>query len=200
PPTGFALPFPANQAASVPELPSTSCSTWTQIGQNSPYILTCTLIITEYLNKYIRLQINWVFATGSNESLICDILQLNVLHTDTILETSQYISIKENTHKLAENCSNSFQQPCETVILRLSNSTPSVMLTLGYLAISIASSISLCGLDHSPRPETSTFSKSILCPFPVNFFAIAESFSNTQCSFTFLGGLFIFLLYSPILL
>ncbi|KER22685.1 hypothetical protein T265_09274 [Opisthorchis viverrini] len=55
--------------------------------------------------KYTHSQISLVGTRDSTESLVYDILQRNVLHTGTIFEISQYISMMESTHKVAENSS-----------------------------------------------------------------------------------------------
>ncbi|KER31742.1 hypothetical protein T265_12926, partial [Opisthorchis viverrini] len=86
-----------------------------------------------FIEKYTNLQINLVFTGDSIESLVYDVLQLNVLHTGrlmiqlarysiyrtqrlphvsvgTIFKILQYIFIKETIHKLAENSSTAYNQ------------------------------------------------------------------------------------------
>ncbi|KER30853.1 hypothetical protein T265_02784 [Opisthorchis viverrini] len=64
--------------------------------------------------------------------------------------------------------------------------------------ISTALTISRCGVHHSPRLKTSTFSRSVLCPVSKACTAIAESLTSVWYSSVFFGCLFI-LLCSPIL-
>ncbi|KER24340.1 hypothetical protein T265_07979 [Opisthorchis viverrini] len=53
------------------------------------------------IDKYTHLQIDLVFTRDSTESLVYDVLQMNVLHIGTIFEISHYIFIKKTTYKRA---------------------------------------------------------------------------------------------------
>ncbi|KER22184.1 LOW QUALITY PROTEIN: hypothetical protein T265_14924 [Opisthorchis viverrini] len=79
------------------------------------------------------------------------------------------------------------------------SSTPSILFTLWCLVISIASALSRCGVNRSPRLKNSKFFRSTLCPVSTACAAIAESLTSVWYSSTFPNGLLILLLCSPIL-
>ncbi|KER32784.1 hypothetical protein T265_12756, partial [Opisthorchis viverrini] len=60
--------------------------------------------------------VNLVFTSDSTESLVYDILQLNVLHTGRcrIFEISQHVFIKETTHKVAEKSPTTHDRFCSS--------------------------------------------------------------------------------------
>ncbi|KAG5451188.1 hypothetical protein CSKR_102638 [Clonorchis sinensis] len=55
-----------------------------------------------HFKKYTHLQFNLVFTGDSNESLVYDILQLNVLHKGRLM-FQLYIFIRQTSHKVVEN-------------------------------------------------------------------------------------------------
>ncbi|KER33580.1 LOW QUALITY PROTEIN: hypothetical protein T265_12605 [Opisthorchis viverrini] len=62
--------------------------------------------LNSLFEKYTHLQINLVFTRDLSESLVCDILQLIVLHTGRLMtrhDIRDYIFTKETTHNVAKN-------------------------------------------------------------------------------------------------
>ncbi|KAG5441157.1 hypothetical protein CSKR_102747 [Clonorchis sinensis] len=76
PTTGFAL-LGAHQVGAVPEFPSTLCSSCSSLCSQRTQPTTS--------DQYTDLQIDLVFTRDPTESLVYDILQLNVVHTDLLI-------------------------------------------------------------------------------------------------------------------